>query len=184
MPPRGRTTKRSKPPRPGHQELLDYLATHSQQEAQERWNKSARTIGRWVADAEAEIKAQPAAPEPSEPATDVVLPPALVAAFTGATVADEAPPAVDVPEVSERSAPELGRATLQQLTTDLGTWATALGLIEGLDAQSRAIWQAGVTLASVDEPKYRDIGTRLQLEAFARGHIPQALVEGLLARLA
>jgi hypothetical protein len=182
MPPRGRTTKRSKPPRPGHQELLDYLATHSQQEAQERWNKSARTIGRWVADAEAEIQAQPAAPEPSEPATDVVLPPALVAAFTGATVADETTPAVDVPAAPLQHEP--GRATLQQLMSIMGSFAAAQGLIEALDAETRVVWDAGVHLAALNDAKYRDLGTRLQLEAFARGHIPQALVEGLLARLA
>ncbi len=59
-----------------------------------------------------------------------------------------------------------------------------LGLIEGLDAQSRAIRQAGVTLARVDEPTYRDMGTRLQLEVLDRTKIPEAPVQGLLARLA
>ena len=184
MPPRAKgrldrraTTRSTVPPRPGHQELLDYLSTHSKKEAQERWQASPRTIGRWQADAEAALAPPSDAPDANTSATDVDISPEMRAAFTGA-VAEEAPP-VDVP-----AAPEPSRPTVLQTTNDLSAWAIAMGLIDALDAETRAIWQAGVSLASVDEPEYRDLGTRLQLKAFSRGGIPQALVEGLLARLA
>ena len=161
-PDRRRGPRSAKPPRPTHQELLDYLASHTKKDARERWLASPRTIGRWVADAEAAT--MPAdAPPAQEPTHAELLTPA-----PGLPPVDVAPPRSPAPAKERRAA---ARKLMEGICYSMGAdleieeplngVLTGLSLVEDGDEEQEVLGYLVALQAMLNAPEALTAAIRL-----------------------